>query len=206
MTPSMLEQNEPRLREFWNRKFLVRFQQFSVVTPQELELFGMPITGDAAVDAYQTKAWSTTYLTLSEMWGWYKNRRARFRIPEDFRQKPPQIAVMYRILVEYLKFWENVWNDGVFEHMVPVDDLISLDRMAEELHRYAGHLLTPADYEQLPRRRSQSDDMRRWAERRHNSREKNRQAASGISQPRRKATGTPPRRSLEALFKNKSGD
>lgn len=104
-----------------------RVEAMHLVTPLELEVFGMVTTGNAQMDRQMAHELVDVQLNIATM-AEYLDEGVVVTLLD-----PADSAKIYPIIVEHLQDWERVVTTQIHHPEVPTEDLQKLDRLATEI-------------------------------------------------------------------------
>lgn len=117
-------------------KFMCAIPELQSRSVNHIKVFGTPTTGDKQIDAQLAKQWLTTFLSIQEMVNYHKEGVSiRIRAKSD-------VALMYDYISKYLQAWKTFLNEGLNIGEAPIDELIAMDRFANEVYEHAKYQFT----------------------------------------------------------------
>lgn len=117
-------------------KFMCSIPELQSRSVNHIKVFGTPTTGDRAIDSELAKQWLTTFLSIKDMVDYHKQGISiRIKSKND-------VVTMYDFISRYLQAWKNYLNEGLNIGGSPIDDLVAMDRFANEVYEHAKYQFT----------------------------------------------------------------
>lgn len=117
-------------------KFMCSIPELQSRSVNHIKIFGTPTTGDKSIDSELSKQWLTTFLSINEMVEYHKQGISiRIKNKKD-------VASMYDYISRYLQAWKSYLNEGLNIGGSPIDDLVAMDRFANEVYEHAKYQFT----------------------------------------------------------------
>lgn len=129
--------------EIFDRRFLSKLPDVSVRSIDEVRMYGTYSTGVKEVDRALTNQWTTVMLTINEMVEKYKDG-TMVRITQM-----GDVKIIYDIITQHLNRMKYFLSYGLNVGKIPIDDLILLDRFANDLYPYARPQFTRDTYNSI---------------------------------------------------------
>lgn len=130
--PSSIPINDPRY-PIWGRQYLCRTPRIAHYGTEYLKQYGLPTSGNQAVDRDLMTAMQLSYLTINEQIEIF----SKFHIVSIV--KKDDVKLIYEACQDYtFDFAERIRNT-VYSQNMPFADLIKIDEYAEKVYQYAGH-------------------------------------------------------------------
>lgn len=124
------DQRDPRYYIF-NVMFDVRIQNLHLRTEEEVRLFGTPTVGNKAYDRQAAMEFTHVRRSIAQMAELFKEN-----VPIKVID-PAQTKTIYEHISTYLNAWKVEMEVGMNFNKVPRDDLLLLDRFAQEIYPHA---------------------------------------------------------------------
>jgi hypothetical protein len=122
--------SEDTLAGIFDILYLCRIPVTATKTIEQIRQFGMYSTGDKFLDKAQSRALTTTYLSIEKMAEIHASG-AEVRLVKYTDVKP-----IYEAVTKHLIVWKNQLDSGVNLGTAPIEDLISLDQFAVDLYEH----------------------------------------------------------------------
>lgn len=100
-------------------------------TLEQIKQFGMYSTGDKNLDKAQSRALTTTFLSIAAMTNLHRNGASISIV--DYND----IKKIYDAISRHLVSWKNQLDNSVNPGNAPIDDLIALDHFAVDIYEHA---------------------------------------------------------------------
>lgn len=134
----------------WKKKFLCRVPNIQTMSVEYIQMFGMPACGDPHQDRETANELVSRMLTINEM--------------IDFFNQGVSVAVVnykdtkeiYERITDHLNAWKQHLEHGWHTRDAPIDDLLTMDKFANVVYRYAAPQFTTATVESILARRMSS--------------------------------------------------
>lgn len=124
-------------RALWENYYLARVPYMQTTSVEYMRQVGTYVTGDKDVDRALANQWVTTMLSIAKMIEFYASG-AQIKIV-----KQSDIKEIYKHISTHLEAWLHHLTHGVNIHNAPIDDLITMDRFANEIYDHAKYHFTP---------------------------------------------------------------
>lgn len=117
----------------WHQKFWCRVSNILSMTPEYLEHFGMPTSGDPLIDQQTANELVDRYLSVNEMVELYKRG-----VPIYVRYEKDTVKI-YEFISAHLTAWKQRIDQEWNVRDAPLDDLLVLDQFATIVYKHARH-------------------------------------------------------------------
>jgi hypothetical protein len=136
-------QKEDTAGPLFDYYYEVRIPYMSTVSVGYARAVGTYSTTNKDVDRMMNAQWIQTMMPISGMIDKYKEG-AQIRVVHE-----KDIVPIYTAITNHLNAWKDMLERGINIGGAPVDDLLHLDRFAQELYEYAKHHAQPSTMESL---------------------------------------------------------
>jgi hypothetical protein len=120
----------------WEYRFMARKPDILTRSEYQLKVFGTVHTGDRGIDQMMQNQWITCMLNIDEM---VELRKKDIPIKIVYVQDTKTI---YECVSYHLQTWLNKLSQGMNVGQAPIDDLIAMDRFANEVYEFAKYQFT----------------------------------------------------------------
>jgi hypothetical protein len=118
----------------------LKYKLFRCTVPQlrsrsiaEIELFGTLVSGDARYDRENATAMNTVMISIEKMLEYHVAG-----VPVAVARRE-DTKIIYEYIKNHLEAWAEVFRNTVNRQLVPVEDLILLDELANKVYEHARH-------------------------------------------------------------------
>ncbi len=116
-----------------HKLFRVGIPQLRSRSLRDMELFGTQISGDHRIDRENASAENICMISIDKMLEYHvANIPVRVLRREDTKQ-------IYEYIKAHLEAWAKVFSETLNTEMVPIEDLILLDELANKVYVHARH-------------------------------------------------------------------
>ncbi len=115
----------------WEMLFLASVPESATINIEEYKLRGRPSTGDLELDRQNSNALITTWMNINQMVE-YRNAGVPVRIHSD-----EDVKTIYEYIQHHLLAWSAKVQRGLNNIAAPLDDLLAMERFAEEIFQHA---------------------------------------------------------------------
>lgn len=120
----------------WDHLYLVKFPKMATTSVDYLRAVGMHITGDRRIDETMAGEWITTYISIARMIEYYEKGVQIRIIKED------DVEDIYYKISAHLDAWINHLRYAINIGDAPIEDLIEMDRFANDIYSHAKYRMT----------------------------------------------------------------
>jgi hypothetical protein len=124
------------INKIWDYYFKVRVSYLGSRSSQELQYHGTTLTGVKAIDADIHNQEMTTMMPICRMIDLFK-QGINIKIVST-----SDIEIIYQYISDHLTFWINELERGMNIRGAPIEDLIMMDRFANEVYAHAKYHFT----------------------------------------------------------------
>jgi hypothetical protein len=124
-------------KALWENYYLARVPYMQTTSVEYMQQVGTYVTGEKDIDRALANQWVTTMLSIAKMIEYY-NGGAQIKIV-----KQSDVKEIYSHISTHLEAWLNYLTHGVNIHNAPIDDLIAMDKFANEIYDHAKYHFTP---------------------------------------------------------------
>jgi hypothetical protein len=117
--------------KIWEELYLCRVSNFKTMSVDYLKIFGTPTSNMPAVDDELSKELIQVMIPIATMIDYYKEG-----IPVRI-VKSSDTKFIYEAISTHLTYWKDQLATGFNTRNAPVDDLIIMDRFAQEIYPFA---------------------------------------------------------------------
>lgn len=125
----------------WDILYKVKVPMQYLISETYIREFGMPSSGDKAIDAAQNSQYTVTFLNIDRMVELYKEGAPVYVLEPEAPKK------IYEAISEHLQAWKDTVENGINVNSAPYEDLILLDNFAHAIYENAKYTLTSAEPE-----------------------------------------------------------
>ena len=111
--------------------YTVKLNKLENTSEEELKLFGNYITGSKAIDTNLLNTWYQTQIPICKMIDLYKEGKSIKIV------KPLDTKTIYEIIDRHINSWINYIKQGINTKAAPMEDLLLMDRFAQEIYPFA---------------------------------------------------------------------
>ena len=115
----------------WEILFLASVPESATVSIEDYKLRGRPSTGDLELDRMNANALTTTWMNIAKMVE-YRSNGVPVRIHSD-----EDVKTIYEYIQNHLLAWSAKVQRGMNSIDAPLDDLLAMERFAEEIFQHA---------------------------------------------------------------------
>lgn len=115
----------------WHVLYLCRIPNIQTMSPDYIRHFGMPSSGDAAIDRQVTNELKSTMLTIAQMVQ-YHMQGVQIALVQYSDAK-----VIYEAISDYLVAWKRELETALTTRHAPLEDLIEMDKFANAVYEHA---------------------------------------------------------------------
>jgi hypothetical protein len=117
--------------EIWDILYFVRIPYLATMSIDHIREFGIPTTGDKNTDRSQASQLITTYLSIAKLVD-YHREGIPIRIINS-----TDIPKIYAAIANHLDAWKVQLSNGLNIGDAPIEDLLAMDRFANDVYRHA---------------------------------------------------------------------
>lgn len=117
----------------WDYTWLVSIPQLETTSDSYINHFGMPSSGNSAIDKELARQWIKTYRSINEMVEYH-----RAGIPFKILNMA-DVQQIYNYVEEHLQGWLYNMKNSLNIGDVPIDDLMALNDFANSLFKYTSY-------------------------------------------------------------------
>ncbi len=123
----------------WEYLYKIRVRWIDTTSTHYLKEIGMPSSGDKRIDQEQANQWIVTYQPIAKMVDLHRvGSPIKIIDPSD----PKRI---YEAVTEHLNAWKHQLTYGLNIGNAPIDDLIAMDRFANDIYPFAKDQMKPGE-------------------------------------------------------------
>lgn len=115
----------------WDYLYYVRVPYLATMSVEYLREYGMPSSGDANIDKEQANQLLSTYLPIAKLVEYHKEGVPVRVINRD------DVKKIYDAISDHLNAWKEQLTQGLNIGDAPIEDLLSMDRFANDIY---GHV------------------------------------------------------------------
>jgi hypothetical protein len=116
--------------------FVCRIPNLGSMSPDYVKHFGVPTTGDKAVDKVLANQKITVAINIATMVGYHKESIPVSIVAID------DVKKIYDYISVHLTFWKEQLEVGINIGNAPIDDLVNMDAFANDVYEHAKHQFT----------------------------------------------------------------
>lgn len=131
----------------WNRMFMCRVPFIHTMSMDYLQHFGMPSSGDAAIDRQTANELVVRMLSIHDMVEFYQ-RGVTIAVVQIKDTK-----IIYELITDHLNAWKRELEIALNTRNAPIDDLILFDKFANVVYRHAKYQFTEEIVESILHRK-----------------------------------------------------
>ena len=121
--------------KIFNWRFHCEVPYIHTLTPADLKIGGIVVSGDRDIDLAMTKQKIQTYIPISEI-AEYHSKGVQVRLMNAERS-----VIIYELILQHLNDWINHIQFSLNSSDIPVEDLEMLDALAVEVWKVARHYI-----------------------------------------------------------------
>ena len=126
-----IEANKDSTFYIWDILFLASVPESATINIEDYKLRGRPSTGDLELDRQNSNALTTTWMNIAKMVE-YRTMGIPVRILSD-----DDVKTIYEYIQHHLLAWSAKVQRGLNNIEAPLDDLLAMERFAEEIFQHA---------------------------------------------------------------------
>lgn len=115
----------------WDMLFMASVPESALINIEEYKIRGRPSTGDLELDRMNSNALTTTWMNIARMVE-FRTMGVPVRIHSD-----EDVKTIYEYIQHHLLAWSSKVQRGGNNIDAPLDDLLAMERFAEEIFQHA---------------------------------------------------------------------